>query len=500
MKRITLSHETDLTQWRESVRPLLAARVRSGSLLWRVGEARTDLFSDMAAVPIETPKSNAEYPVRISKSHLSLCERVLCHRDPARFHHLYALMLRLQSDPLALDDPLFTSANWVRDADRAIRRDRHKMHAFVRFKKLGERETVDGPREIFCAWFEPDHRIVELTAAFFARRFTGMDWSILTPYGCSHWDGSDLKFSPPVDKSEAPTSDTTEAAWTTYYSSIFNPSRVKIGAMMSEMPKKYWKNLPEAKVIPQLLQQAELRQSGFMSRPETKPHLLTDKIKPDVYARQELPAKIGSLADAASAAARCTNCSLHSCATQTVFGEGPVDARLMLVGEQPGDTEDLRGRPFVGPAGNLLNQALTEAGLAREDLYVTNAVKHFKFVPRGKSRIHKSPSTYEIKQCGPWLDLERQFVKPVVILALGKTALRSLTDYTGTLKAVRGTIIPSKSGEIILPTVHPSYLLRLPEGPTRDAEYRSFVDDLTRAKPLIASEAIAPFEDISKAG
>lgn len=487
MRTVTLSHETDFDAWRDNVRPHLARRLSAKNIEWRVGTAHQDLFSELAQVPdIEMPDAPT-HAVRITKSQMGMCKRVLCHIDPVRFHHLYAVMLRLQSDPYALDDPSFASGQWVRDADKSIRRDRHKMHAFVRFKQVGERETDTGPREIFVAWFEPDHRIVELTAGFFARRFTGMDWSILTPHGCSHWDGVALSISEGVDKSHAPNSDMTEAAWTTYYSSIFNPSRVKIGAMMSEMPKKYWKNLPEAAVIPRLIQEAQRQESGFMLAPETAPHRLTDKINPDVYALRPVPSTIKTWDDAKDAATRCTDCVLHACATQAVFGEGPLSADLMLVGEQPGDREDLAGRPFIGPAGQLLDRALREARLDRSQIYVTNAVKHFKFKPRGKQRIHQSPSVEEIERCQRLLDLERYFVKPRVILALGKTALRSLTGHPGTLKSVRGQTLTGTNGETILATCHPSYLLRLPQGEGRNREYHRFVDDLAHAQSLTNS-------------
>jgi len=489
MRCITLTHETDFDAWRDTVRPLLALRLPCKDLGWRVGRDSQDLFSEITEPPEARNAKARTYPIRITKHQVEMCKRVLCHIDPARHYHLYATLLRLQTDPHALDDPTFTNGRWVRDADQAVRRDRHKMHAFVRFKKVGERETKSGLRENFVAWFEPDHRIVELTAGFFARRFTGMDWSILTPHGCSHWNGETLSISPGVDKSHAPNSDMTEAAWTTYYSSIFNPSRVKIGAMMSEMPKKYWKNLPEAAVIPQLIQQAQRQESGFMTAPETAPHKLTDKVRPDVYALRPVPSEIKTWGDAKEAANRCTDCALHACATQTVFGEGPLSAELMLVGEQPGDQEDLAGRPFTGPAGQLLDKALDAAGLDRGGLYITNAVKHFKFEPRGKFRQHRNPAADEIERCKSWLDIERQFVKPRVILALGKTAVRSLTGHLGSLKSVRGQVLTGANGETILATCHPSYLLRLPKGEVRAREYLRFVDDLAHAQSFTQSSA-----------
>jgi len=488
MRCITLDHETDFDGWRDAVRPLIAARIPCEGLGWRVGNVATDLFSTTGDTDLFKVSDHRQYPVRITKTQMAMCKRVLCHRSPERLFHLYATLLRLQSDPHALDDPLFTSGLWVREADKNIRRDVHKMHAFVRFKKVGERLVGNVTRENFCAWFEPDHRIVEHTADFFARRFTGMDWSILTPDGCTHWDGKNITVSPGVDKSMAPDADDTEEAWKAYYASIFNPSRVKIGAMMAEMPKKYWKNLPEAELIPQLIQQSEAMSRQFMSTPETAPNIRTEKVAPEVYAQTTAPINISTLAEAEDAARRCTQCNLHCNATQTVFGQGPMSAKLMLVGEQPGDQEDIAGAPFVGPAGQLLDRALNEAGLDRGGLYVTNAVKHFKFEPRGKMRLHRNPVADEIERCRSWLTLERQFVKPKVILAMGKTALLSLTGHKGTLKSVRGGSFEGEFGETIIPTVHPSFLLRLPDPAAREREYAQFVRDISRAEKL-AKEA-----------
>jgi DNA polymerase len=270
--------------------------------------------------------------------------------------------------------------------------------------------------------------------------------------------------------------------------------------MMSEMPKKYWKNLPEAAVIPQLIQQAESQKSGFMSAPGTQPHKLTKKITPDVFAFRPTPQTIETLQDAKAAAARCTACTIHHCATQTIFGEGPKSADLMLVGEQPGDQEDLMGSPFIGPAGQLLDTALMNAGIDRHKIYVTNAVKHFKFKPRGKRRIHQNPTRDEIERCRNWLDLERQFVRPRVILALGRSALYALTGYKGSLKSIEGRSFQGTHGETILATFHPSFLLRLKDKRQRQAAIQKFVDDIAHAHSLAAAARMGKKEAKEKFG
>jgi DNA polymerase len=179
----------------------------------------------------------------------------------------------------------------------------------------------------------------------------------------------------------------------------------------------------------------------------------------------------------AAEAADCTRCPLYKNATQTVFGEGPADAALMLIGEQPGDQEDLQGRPFVGPAGRVLDKALEAAGLDRADIYITNAVKHFKNEPRGKRRLHKKPDTTEIDACRWWLDNELEIVHPAVAVAMGTTAARGLMRKSMAINANRGRLIPIRGIQALI-TVHPSYLLRLEEERDKRREFDFLVRDL----------------------
>ena len=180
-------------------------------------------------------------------------------------------------------------------------------------------------------------------------------------------------------------------------------------------------------------------------------------------------------------AAHCTRCHLYKWATQTVFGAGPADARIMLVGEQPGDQEDLAGAPFVGPAGKLLDRALEEAGVDRASVYVTNAVKHFKFEPRGKRRIHKKPDRPEIEACKWWLEREVAVVKPELVVAMGATAGQAVYGRAVKVMSERGTVRPDPRGFGVLLTVHPSFLLRLPDADAKEREFSAFVADLRRA-------------------
>jgi uracil-DNA glycosylase len=192
-----------------------------------------------------------------------------------------------------------------------------------------------------------------------------------------------------------------------------------------------------------------------------------------------------------AAAAHCQACDLWKRGTQTVFGEGSAKARVMLVGEQPGDQEDIQGRPFVGPAGKILDKALAEAGIDREDVYVTNAVKHFKWEPRGKRRIHKKPNSIEIAACKPWLEAEIEVVHPQVIVCLGATAAQALLGREFKVSTQRGVWVPSSLAPFVMATVHPSSLLRAPDEETRRLETRRFIADLKLVHKALEKQAAA---------
>jgi len=212
--------------------------------------------------------------------------------------------------------------------------------------------------------------------------------------------------------------------------------------------------------------------------------------KQNISAADFLPSSRG-LSALAEAAHGCRGCQLYRRATQTVFGEGPQHSQVMLVGEQPGDKEDLAGKPFVGPAGQMLDRALEEAGIDRSKVYVTNAVKHFKFVPRGKIRLHQKPSTPEIKACRPWYERELAAIKPDLVIAMGMTAAQSVFGKITPINKSRGRLIELDEGIKALVTVHPSYLLRLPDEDAKAREYERFVDDLKMAADLLKKSARA---------
>jgi probable DNA metabolism protein len=455
---INLTSADDLDGFRAAVRRLIAAGIPPETVTWRVAGEAGDLLGGSAPPPAgDAPE------LRVPKAFPELARRVICHRDPERFALLHRALVVLQTRPHLLEDSADPLVRRLDMLAKAVGRDVHKMRAFVRFREVpdetGEAGEAGGAGERFVAWFEPEHHIVRLNSGFFIRRFANMRFSILTPDLCLHWDGKTATYTPGAHKADGPDGDPVEETWKTYYANIFNPARLKIAAMTSEMPKKYWKNLPEADLIPGLIAGAAKR-TRTMIDAGNKP--------PPSLGLNELCAEVGA----------CRRCPLWQPATQAVFGEGPADAVLMLVGEQPGDEEDVAGRPFIGPAGQVLDAALAEAGIDRARAWVTNAVKHFKFDQRGPRRIHARPAVGEIDACRWWLDAERAALKPRIIVALGATAARGLTGKTVTISKVRGEPIAQPDGSELWITIHPSYLLRIEDPAHAAAERVRFLEDL----------------------
>ena len=436
--------------WREHARRLAANGIDGAKIIWSAGPAADDLFaSDMPAL---TSDGDA---IRIPRAAVTALETALCHSDPGRFSFAYSVLTGLHRRTIRWPDRSERSVGHLLDLEKAVRRDLHKMHAFVRFREVDP--MVPG-RRAFAAWFEPDHHIVEAASPFFARRFGDMDWVIATPGLTARFNDGHLVHEVTRDR-RPPPPDASEALWRTYFASIFNPARLMVDAMTSEMPKKYWKNLPEADLIPGMIRQAAERTRQMQAAMPSIPPAHVDRIR---FSR---PADIGRAGPATLASLKkeldgCRRCPLAGAATQAVCGEGPDGARIMIVGEQPGDMEDLVGRPFAGPAGKVLDTALSEAGLRREDLYVTNAVKHFKFVPRGKRRIHQRPDAGEVTACKWWLNFEIATVGPRLLVAMGSTAALALTGDGSDIGNRRGNIVAGVHGLPVLITYHPSFILR----------------------------------------
>ncbi len=460
MQKVTLADEDDFDGWRAAARRLAAAGVSPDQIGWHVGDAAGDLLTGVADAEAASPERSAE-AFSVPRTFVSLARMVASHGDPERFALLYLMLCRLRAQHGLMEDQTDPLLRRLERMAKEVRRDIHKMRAFLRFREVGE-----GDEKRFVAWFEPDHHIVRANAGFFVERFASMRWSILTPELSLHWDGTTLHEAPGAVRADAPDGDPLEDTWKTYYASIFNPARVKIGAMLKEMPRRYWKNMPETALVPGLIASAQARESAMVEA-----------------SRENLGGNVaGSWAALREEAMSCTRCPLFRDATQTVFGEGPLEARLMFVGEQPGDQEDLAGMPFVGPAGQVFDRALAEAGIDRAQSYVTNAVKHFKYEQRGKRRIHSKPNAGEIQACRWWYGQERELIRPAVTVALGATAARQMLGKAVTIGAARGVAHRLEDGSEGWVTVHPSFLLRIQERDLADAEMARFVDDLKQAR------------------
>jgi uracil-DNA glycosylase len=471
MHHITLDGETDFDGWRKAARKLVLNHIEPADVVWSVQGGEAELFAPHASgVPLEPPQGTFQGTFTVPAKFIELAAIAILHRDIERFALLYRLLWRLLGHHDLLEIATDPDVARVGAMAKAVRRDEHKMHAYVRFREVGRERDAR-----YVAWFEPEHHIVELAAPFFARRFADMPWSILTPELCAHWDGLAVSFTPGVAKSEAPSGDRLEELWRRYYASIFNPARLKVKMMQTHMPKKYWRNLPESSMIKPLIDSAAHNTDAMIAREATDPHKAQKQQKPEMSRKTPALSDIEALREEA---ASCRACPLWKDATQTVFGEGPPTARVMLVGEQPGDKEDLAGHPFVGPAGQMLDRALEEAGIDRSSVYVTNAVKHFKFVPRGKLRLHQKPATPEIRACRQWYERELAAVKPGLVVAMGATAAQCVFGKITPINKNRGRLIPLDEGIEALITVHPSYLLRLPDEEAKKREYHRFVEDL----------------------
>ncbi|MDB5741627.1 MAG: uracil-DNA glycosylase, partial [Alphaproteobacteria bacterium] len=443
----------DLDGFRAALRCLIADGARPHEVIWDTAPSLFAAEPGDESPPIALPRGVAEKIALL-----------VCHRDPERYSLLYQLVWRVRHGERALpeiaSDPLIHRLHGM---EKSVRRDLHKMHAFVRFRR------AEAEEERFVAWFEPEHFIIEATAQFFVDRFRGMYWSILTPVGSLHWDRNSLTVGPPAMKSDAPTGDAFEAGWRSYYESTFNPARLNPDVMRGHMAKKYWKNLPEAAAITDLIRSAPLRVKQMIEQQQAMPRKRDPK-KAVAAISDQAPKSLAALNRLIAASE-----PMVKGGTRAVLGEGPLHAPIAFVGEQPGDQEDMAGKPFIGPAGQLLDKAMAEAGIDRRAVYVTNAVKHFKFEPRGKRRIHSKPTAGEVRHYRWWLEKELDLVKPGLVVALGATAALALAGKPLAVGANRGPIVLDGRPGFI--TIHPSFLLRMPQE-DKALAWRQFVTDM----------------------
>ena len=466
-------------EWRTAARDLLMHDVAPEQVTWNeVNAVATDLFSGApdAASPADNGPGELK-PVKpaphIPRALMEMLQSAACCRVPDRWAFLYRVIWRWQHGEHDVQSPADADGGKLHAMVKAVRREEHDMHAYIRFR---ERPLEAGPPQ-FAAWFEPRHDVLPQVAEHFKNRMGGVTWMIGTPDASVMWDGATLHHTGPLMTSAADLDDAGEALWLTYYRSIFNPARVNAQLMQSHIPSRFWKNLPEGAIVPDMVTNAELgARSTGQAQAVGRQGGRTIPIAPaDAQPERQQPSKLDE----------CRRCDLWQYATQAVGGEGPKKAQIMLVGEQPGDQEDLAGKAFIGPAGKLLDQVFEKAGLDRRAIYLTNAVKHFKWEPRGKRRLHKTPAQREVEACHYWLDKELAAVKPKVIVALGATALKSVLG-NGNAKLGESIGKPIRHGDYWVVTVyHPSYILRVPDEKTKHAAFKVMVDGLQLAQQLL---------------
>jgi probable DNA metabolism protein len=449
--------------WRKECRKLLEDGVAPHTLTWQVDSACDDLFAAVGEEPARYAATRAA--PKVPRELPELLESAARFRADDRWALLYRVLWRVTGgDRSAMLAGDIDGAALQRRV-KAVRREAHHMHAFLRFR---QRDAALGAPQ-FVAWHEPAHDVLDLGAEHFAERMGRSTWLIATPDGAAHFDGTRVHY-----QQDCPAElrafaegirDDGERLWQAYYASTFNPARLNEKVMRGHMPTRFWKNLPEGPLIAELMSQARagqqrLAQTAAVGEQDGRQVLIArEKAQP----QRPLPSSLDS----------CRNCDIWREATRAVPGEGPPRARIMLIGEQPGDQEDLAGKPFIGPAGQVLARALAEAGLQRADIYLTNAVKHFKWEPRGgiagraATRLHATPKPAEIKACRGWLGKELDEVQPQVIVALGRTALASLLEIHDPQR-IRLADFAGKpfvhQGRWVLVAPHPAAVLRAGDG------------------------------------
>ena len=502
MRRIVI--EDHFASWRAAALRALGERLAPEAIEWRAGE-EADLSQDQAALdyshdhgeaPVKTdtsgptsahglPAETTPPPLQVSKEFSALLHDAALYRDPQRWAFLYKVLWRWQQGDRSAASPADVDGARLYHMAKRVRRAKHDMIAYVRFRK--QQSATNGTPE-YIAWYEPEHDVLAWAAEHFAQRMGASAWLIATPHGAAFWDGSHLH----LDRRRAlegehgcDTADEAEALWLAYYRSTFNPARLNETALEQHMPVRFWKGLPEGHLIPGMISEAK---SGArrIAQASSVGELDGKSIPVEAESAQPLRALPSSL-DA------CRRCDLWRQATQAVPGAGPTHAHMMLLGEQPGDQEDLNGQPFVGPAGQLLDVAIQRAGLIRKDLYLTNAVKHFKWEPRGKRRLHKTPAQREVEACAHWLDQELQTVQPAVIVALGATALSALLQRKVTLRDYVDAPFQA-AGRWVVATYHPSFALRQQD----DAAREKVLDEISMA--LTRAQGLADEQDVGQKG
>ena len=397
----------DFPQWRQQARLALANGIAPEAIHWQdARQAEGGLFGCDQELDAEEPAvtTAADSTVRIPASFLQTLRRLAAVSYEDRWNFLYKLLVRVSREGAGLlTDPLDEDAQQVRSWLKELHRDSHKMKAFLRFRQKSD--------NFYTARYEPQHFVLQDLQEFFCKRFASMNFVIETPWERLAYIGGEGQHEWTREPWQGIEDDAMDELWLTYYKHTYNPARMNLKATLAEMPKKLWKNMPETKLIPELLAGsaaavAEMIDKAPLSLPFD-------------------PGEVKSLAELQQYLQGCRGCALSHGFGNAVPGDGAPAASIMLVGEQPGDKEERQGSVFVGPAGQVLDEALAQCKLKRESLYITNAVKHFRHQNGPTGRIHQRPAQSSVHACRPFLMSELRLVRPQVVVCLGLTALKS---------------------------------------------------------------------------
>ncbi|NYH27025.1 UdgX family uracil-DNA binding protein [Paraburkholderia bryophila] len=501
MKRIPI--EPSFAAWRRAARALLRQEIEPAQVEWvelasdALEGARSDAGQDTSspavtstsgttdttdisatAVTGSSPTPNNTAPPAIPRELLARLKAAACYRAPDRWALLYRVLWRWthgERQVIALDDP-----DGAQLAQRIQSVD-HESEDLVTLTLFRRRDPSMGLPE-FVGWYEPHHDLLERAAAYFGKRMGDSTWMLATPQGAAFWNGMLLRIGRPATEEsaqtahalpagamagEAITSEPTEALWLAYYASAFN-------AEPAPVPLRYWRTPAAGPPLPARLARERSRlgaQSAAVTVPERAPI--------------EYSAVTPPLREPTGPLATCRRCALWRNAKQAVAGAGPARATLMVVGEQPGEYENQHGEPFGGPAGQLLDTVLARAGLERSALYLTYAIKHYKWETLDQQRIHRTPAPREVEACQYWLEQELTHIAPRVVVTLGATALKALTGAHVNLSEYLGQTI-ARDGRLIVPTWHPSYALRTADAHLREDIVATIVSAFRRAAELAA--------------
>ncbi|MDE1184085.1 UdgX family uracil-DNA binding protein [Paraburkholderia sp.] len=483
----TIVIEDSYPAWRRAALAALGSEVSPECIEWRAADSGVEMHSpglfdgDSVALPAASTLADSPVPaVHISKDLAALLSDAALYRDPYRWAFLYKVLWRWHGGDRSVASPADEDGERLYQMAKAVRRDKHDMIAYVRFRKNDAPPSAPdcgGPE--YVAWYEPEHDVLPWAAEHFSQRMGRASWLITTPRGAAFWDGNALHIENrhALSADHAPASaDEAEALWLAYYKSTFNPARLNPTALEQHLPVRFWKGLPEAHLIPAMISEAK---SGARRIAQASGVGALGGKTVAVDAEQAQPAR-----ERPSSLDACRRCELWRHATQAVPGGGPHNARIMLIGEQPGDQEDLAGKAFVGPAGQLLDTAIQRAGLSRVDLYLTNAVKHFKWELRGKRRLHKTPGQREVEACAIWLEQELATIKPTVIVTLGATALGAVLHEKVSMRDYVDAPVQLDTAWLVA-TYHPSYALRQRDDDERERVLGEITAALKRAKGLV---------------